>query len=136
MEKREFQKSDREWLGLSLITPSNGSRLRDRKNTLIISSLYTRMYLRTSSLRILWDKNGGSTSRGRCSHPFLTSQSLFVSLLTFEEIVHEPTYRWVDCRLLSLVSSLIAQPTRYRPLHSDVRAYPAARVNERLMATT
>ena len=50
-------------------------------------------------------------------------------------IAQEPTYRWVAGRLLSLASSLIAQPTRYRPLHSDVRAYLAARVNKRVVAT-
>ena len=52
------------------------------------------------------------------------------------EIAQEPTYRWVAGRLLSLASSLIAQPTRYRPLRSDVRASLAARVNRRVMATT
>ena len=30
---------------------------------------------------------------------------------------------------------MVAQPTRYRPLPSDVRAYVAARVNRRVMAT-
>ena len=51
------------------------------------------------------------------------------------EIAQEPTYRWVAGRLLSLASSLIAQPTRYRPLHSDVRAYLAARVNRSAMCS-
>ena len=44
-------------------------------------------------------------------------------------------YRWVTGRLQTLASSLIAQPTRYRPLPSDVRAYLAAPVTRRVMAT-
>ena len=40
-----------------------------------------------------------------------------------------------NSRLLTLASSLVAQPTRYPPLPSDVRAYLAARVNRRVMAT-
>ena len=51
------------------------------------------------------------------------------------EIAQEPTYRWVAGRLLSLASSLIAQSSRYRRLHSDVRANLTARVNRRVMAT-
>ena len=51
------------------------------------------------------------------------------------EIAQEPTYRWIAGPLLSLASSLNAQRTRHRPLHSDVRACLAARVNSRAMGT-
>ena len=51
------------------------------------------------------------------------------------EIAQEPTYRWVAGRPRSLASSLMAQPTLCRPLHSDVSAYPAVRVNRKVMAT-
>ena len=49
--------------------------------------------------------------------------------------MQEPTNRWFAGRLLSLVPSLIAQSTRYRPLHSDVWVCLAARVNRRVMAS-
>ena len=52
------------------------------------------------------------------------------------EMARDQTYRWVAGRLLTRASSLVAQPTRYRPLPSDVRAYLAARVSRRVMATT
>ena len=51
------------------------------------------------------------------------------------EKAREAAYRWVAGRLLSLASSLIAQSSRYRRLHSDVRANLTARVNRRVMST-
>ena len=65
---------------------------------------------------------------------FLTSTPLACRFFSVK-IAQEPTYRWVAGRLLSLGSSLVAQPSRYRPLHSDVRAYLAAPVNEKVIAT-
>ena len=47
---------------------------------------------------------------------------------------HRPTAGSLAVYDRSLASSLIAQPTRYRPLHSDVRACLATRVNRRVMA--
>ena len=50
------------------------------------------------------------------------------------EKAREAAYRWVAGRLLSFAFTLVAQPTRYRLSHSDVRAYLGARVNTRVMA--
>ena len=65
---------------------------------------------------------------------FLTSTPLACRFFSVK-MAQEPTYRWVAGRLLSLASSLVAQPCRYRPLHSDVRAYLVAPVNEKVIAT-
>ena len=65
---------------------------------------------------------------------FLTSTPLACRYFSVK-MAQEPTYRWVAGRLLSLASSLVAQPCRYRPLHSDVRAYLVAPVNEKVIAT-
>ena len=109
------------WSAASAATAASAAFGDSRSS--VITSLNVRRDFDLRALRL--DSTGASLAYSRSS---------LVSPCT-DEVSREPTYRWVAGWPLALDSSLVAQPTRYRPLPSDVRVHLAARVNRRVMAT-